>query len=238
MDSALLKLMRDYAFMSMAVYIPGVRPESWHMLDWEHGGRGALVTIPSKKKQVVVIRGSDPTSFDNYRRNFDWSLEYHPRAACRLHAGYAAAADRMLEIVRPQLLDGYDLHLTGHSMGGAVAVCAAALMKGQDERVTVVTFGQPRVTDPAGASRERKFDYWRVEDEDDPVPHFPNPLTFAHFGNALVFPRDRARWLGLSAHLVYDNRPAPAGYLGRLNAAVDGTAPFRVEWESERAQGE
>eukprot|EP00899_Mesostigma_viride_P001297 jgi/Mesvir1/11168/Mv02184-RA.1 len=193
MDSALLKLMRDYAFMSMAVYIPGVRPESWHMLDWEHGGRGALVTIPSKKKQVVVIRGSDPTSFDNYRRNFDWSLEYHPRAACRLHAGYAAAADRMLEIVRPQLLDG-----------------------------------EPR----------EEFDYWRVEDEDDPVPHFPNPLTFAHFGNALVFPRDRARWLGLSAHLVYDNRPAPAGYLGRLNAAVDGTAPFRVEWESERAQGE
>eukprot|EP00899_Mesostigma_viride_P018594 jgi/Mesvir1/26736/Mv20512-RA.1 len=238
MDATLLTLMRDYAFMSMAVYIPGVRPDSWDILEWDHGGRGALVTIPSKKKQIVVIRGSDPTSFDNYRRNFDWSLEYHKDAAIRLHTGYARSADRLLEIVRPRLMEGFDLHMTGHSMGGAIAVCAAAMMKDRDERVTVVSFGQPRVTDHAGARRGRKYRYWRVEDEDDPVPHFPNPLTFSHFGNALVFPRDKARWLGLSAHLVYDNRPAPAGYLGRLTAAVEGSVPYRVEWEEERAQAE
>eukprot|EP00899_Mesostigma_viride_P024956 jgi/Mesvir1/5645/Mv15663-RA.1 len=218
MDPVLLAALRECALYSTAIYFPAAIPETWRVFEYGREGKGAVVTIPRKKRQVVVVRGTVLTSFNNYRTNFDWNLQLDAAFGCKMHAGYADAAKRVVDCVVPQLKDGYAIDWTGHSMGGAVAVCAAALMKPaeSDRSARVMTFGQPMVTDAEGCGvlRERLDGdpYWRVVDEDD----FLN-----------------ARWMGLASHLAFDQgvEATPAGYLGRLNAVVEQVDSFRVEMD-------
>eukprot|EP00899_Mesostigma_viride_P027320 jgi/Mesvir1/7773/Mv11716-RA.1 len=237
MDPVLLAALRECALYSTAIYFPAAIPETWRVFEYGREGKGAVVTIPRKKRQVVVVRGTVLTSFNNYRTNFDWNLQLDPAFGCKMHAGYADAAKRVVDCVVPQLKDGYAIDWTGHSMGGAVAVCAAALMKPaeSDRAARVMTFGQPMVTDAEGCGvlRERLDGdpYWRVVDEDDFLVRFPNPVLFRHFGHAMILKGQNARWMGLASHLAFDQggEATPAGYLGRLNAVFEQVDSFRVE---------
>ncbi len=85
--------------------------------------------------------------------------------------------------------------ITGHSLGGALAVLLAATLSdaGPSARIPVsglYTFGSPRVGDKRFA---KKFDQalkgvnFRVVNLADLVPHLPVEMRFSHGGNRVLF---------------------------------------------------
>lgn len=91
--------------------------------------------------------------------------------------------------------------ITGHSLGGALAVLLAATLRaaGPPSRVPVTglyTFGSPRVGDKRFA---KQFDLaldgpnFRVVNLADLVPHLPPEMLFSHGGNRILFFDDGRR---------------------------------------------
>jgi triacylglycerol lipase len=160
--------------------------EKWQFSDM-HFLRGFHTQgIVARKDNFVVItfRGTEPINAD------DWlsDVNYHqralsPRVAGLVHGGFARAFE---EVLQPMLAAVGDLsrgsqprlYLTGHSLGGALAVLAAAVLGFETSRdvAAVYTYGQPRVGDPDfSAAFDQKFKpvtFLYVNDF-DLVPHVP-----------------------------------------------------------------
>jgi triacylglycerol lipase len=134
---------------------------------------------------VVAFRGTEPINAD------DWlsDVNYHQCTLSDdvpglLHSGFAnALGDGVTEQMRDalaNLVGGEEtrLFLTGHSLGGALAVVAAALLHFHFHRKVagVFTYGQPRVGNPSFSAA---FDHalgpvtFRYVNDMDVVPHVP-----------------------------------------------------------------
>lgn len=143
---------------------------------------------------VLVFRGTDDAEdwFSNinvYRRAIDEG---------EIHSGFAGAYSMIRAEVRDQVAaeDPAHLWITGHSLGGALAlVCAYDLLRYDDRDIRgVVTFGQPRIGDERLARylQEQIGDrYVHFVNEMDAVPHLP--MRFSHCGLLLRFFRGRVQ---------------------------------------------
>ena len=89
-----------------------------------------------------------------------------------------------------ELDPSYNIVLTGHSMGGAIAAIIGAYLHNQGFKVEVITYAQPRVTDNSGASKMQIVDLKRVVIRGDIVNMLP-PFNYAHFGKEIVLEVDR-----------------------------------------------
>jgi hypothetical protein len=81
--------------------------------------------------------------------------------------------------------------VTGYSIGGAMSVLLAKYLAVNGYQVTdVVTFGQPKVTDAAGAGSFADLPLLRFVNHRDPVPHMPpdgiGESNLVHFGPEVV----------------------------------------------------
>ncbi|CAJ0604063.1 unnamed protein product [Cylicocyclus nassatus] len=79
----------------------------------------------------------------------------------------------------------YEIWVTGHSLGGAMASLAAyhiAITYKIPKRIKLVTFGEPRTGDAEYAiDFNKKIDYaFRVVNGRDPVPHVPPFKPYSH----------------------------------------------------------
>ena len=69
-----------------------------------------------------------------------------------LHTGFYIAADDVYQTILPTLNRGYKNRITGHSLGGAIAVILMMFLKEDGYQLEkCITFGQPKVTDKKGA---------------------------------------------------------------------------------------
>ena len=113
-----------------------------------------------------------------------------------VHAGfhneYLRYRERILEYVgqHPEK----DIYVTGHSLGGALAVLNAFDIAAHTQRtVTVFTFGQPRVGGEKfrEAYEELVPDSYRVVVDGDPIARIPGMLIdYEHVGKLLQFDRE------------------------------------------------
>lgn len=104
-----------------------------------------------------------------------------------VHCGFACAWKSIAALIPPQLPDGKPVFVTGHSLGGALAILCAQYLQAREFCVQAVyTFGQPRVGNGAFArachaalgSRT-----WRVVNRADIVPRLPGWLMgYRHAG--------------------------------------------------------
>jgi len=78
------------------------------------------------------------------------------------------------------------IHLTGHSLGGAIATILAAELAKDGYEVSLTTFGSPRVGNSAFAEtfEALKIDHVRVVHADDIVPRMPK-IGYRHVSPAL-----------------------------------------------------
>lgn len=112
-----------------------------------------------------------------------------------VHRGFSAALEsvwRRLDSRLRSLHPARRVLFTGHSLGGALAMLAAARSVDAGHSVwRVVTFGQPRLGNRAFASwydRRLGSRTLRVVNVNDPVPRLPGPLSgYRHCGGELFF---------------------------------------------------
>lgn len=127
-----------------------------------------------------------------------WDLQILGIEGALVHRGYQVAFD----IIRSPLLSVVDesigegsLFISGHSMGGALAVLAGLAMA--HHAPSLLTFGSPRVGDALFSEGVDYIieDYERIEAAGDVVPHLPPSLLwfdkYKSAGDMLYMTSDR-----------------------------------------------
>ena len=91
---------------------------------------------------------------------------------------------------------GYSVQLTGHSLGGAVAVATALLFRSRGASIEkVVTFGAPKLGPRETREAADRIDVLRVVQKDDLIPLLPMSRPFVrkpyvHLGEGIVLDND------------------------------------------------
>ena len=153
----------------------------------------ALLTDVIKKQHIVVVRGT--ANVENALADMDVKLIEDPQTGIRLHQGFLQAATPIFSKLKSELEKEYDIITTGHSLGGAVAVILAMQLQSDNFKVSeIVTFGQPKVTNIAGADKFEDLNVLRFVSPKDLVPIVPpvDPLDlknidiYWHIGREII----------------------------------------------------
>lgn len=124
---------------------------------------------------VLAFRGSDPVTLPNWVTDAVVRLVERPEYQGRVHQGFSSVLKRSWGPILGILEDAGDkpLFLTGHSMGGALAVLAACrLAKLGRPPVAIYTFGSPRIGDRSFCAGYALPTY-RIVNRLDLVPELP-----------------------------------------------------------------
>jgi hypothetical protein len=164
-----------------------------------------FVRSADKRVGVLAFRGTEPTSLINWLTDADTAkYTFGGSKDVHVHSGFFSNVEALwgdiVDVVHPAFEDGLEeLYITGHSLGGAMAVVAAARIFDDDgphhpyDRWRsalrgVYTYGQPIVGDGGFKARFDglfgAFLYRHIYD-DDVVPCLPPTSvdsTFVHFG--------------------------------------------------------
>lgn len=155
----------------------------------------ALIFTSSSTQEIVVsFRGS--VSKQNWIINKDTAwVHYTGHPGAKVHRGFYTAAaqinDKIIPLVHALLAENAQqkLVVTGHSLGGALAVFAALELSKLTDHISLYTYGQPRVgnSDFAKYYSTRKITTVRVTNQGDPVPHTPlHSKGFVHIKHELM----------------------------------------------------
>lgn len=122
--------------------------------------------------QTIAIRGTANEA--NVMLDLDVELKPDTQLNIKLHQGFASGARAILTEIKPYLKADQPIQLTGHSLGGAIAVVLGMYLEKSDFNVAqIITFGQPKVTNVAGAELFTDLPLIRVVTPDDIVPLVP-----------------------------------------------------------------
>lgn len=131
-----------------------------------------LATEKAGGRQLISVRGT--ANIKNGLEDMEILKEHDAHTGVKLHRGFTEDARSILDDLKPKLESDKPLWITGHSLGGAVALVLAMHLDVEGYQVDrVVTFGQPKVTDRKGVKRFRHLPVKRVVDEHDLVPLVP-----------------------------------------------------------------
>ena len=145
---------------------------------------------------IVAFRGTDAGELADWKTNVNRT----PTAGSfgLVHGGYLAAVEllwpRLTASLQRMREGNQSLLLTGHSMGGALAVVAAARFaaEGAIPIAGLYTFGQPPLAEPAfEAELARRVEdrYFRFVNSIDMVPGLHVNIAFRHGGQQLFIDR-------------------------------------------------
>mmetsp|Transcript_22729 Transcript_22729/g.51993 ORF Transcript_22729/g.51993 Transcript_22729/m.51993 type:complete len:404 (-) Transcript_22729:194-1405(-) len=166
------------------------------------------------QRVVLAFRGSKTytqLTMEILKHNL---VDYPGQPGSKVHAYFLQADLGIRPIIRTHIQElteqcpGCTIHITGHSLGGAMAVLAAFWLREthNEQKVSVYTFGQPRVGNYALSVHidSRLPEYYRIINAADIVPHIPScngaiprpfgscvkePLNYWHGGMEIWFPR-------------------------------------------------
>lgn len=165
----------------------------------------------SKRVGVIAFRGTEPTSLINWLTDAN-TVEYRFGDGGYVHSGFFLNLEALwgdvVEAIDTAVKEGLkELYVTGHSLGGAMAVIASARLCQQNREWArrlrgVYTYGQPMVGDGAFRSTcaslfgNAAFPYRHVY-RNDVVPCLPPTSidrTFVHFGDCRIAGSYDDRW--------------------------------------------
>lgn len=148
------------------------------MAETAAGVKAYVETDDAKKLHWVVARGT--SNLANVKVDVDYNKVVDARLQVPLHKGFADTALLVYHFAKPLLKPGYEIRVTGHSLGGAAAVIVLMLLKEDGMKLgQAMTFGQPKVTNRQGVEKYRSLPLLRFVNDKDPVPLLPPLEIFA-----------------------------------------------------------
>jgi triacylglycerol lipase len=188
-------------------------------------------TIVAARKDTVIVAfaGTDPLRLTNWITNF--TVDFSATGA---HRGFDSAVDVIQQNLDAQIGVALQAHpqaklfFTGHSLGGALAVLAAARAAENRSVEAVYTFGMPRT---GGAVFRESYRTYRLHFCKDIVPFVPTTgQKFHHVGQYLHCRSGRFADVAIGTMREADQPDIsgdPAGQLRKLLAPESGLAfPF------------
>lgn len=126
-----------------------------------------LFTLREKHREIVVFRGTD--NMVNWLTNLKVeAVPFKEVPEAKVHNGFYEIAQTVhakLSLDKEKLIT-----VTGHSLGGAVALLYGALLHDDGYDVRVITFGAPPVGNDAFAEANVALEHIRFAHIFDPVP--------------------------------------------------------------------
>jgi hypothetical protein len=138
---------------------------------FDNGGTQAyLATRDEDRMAVLAFRGTEKDFRDI---KTDMNARFYRSGATKTHSGFLDAFKLVEPAIRQALegLDGHKLYLTGHSLGGALALIAARRLS-CDDVAACYTFGSPKVGNEEFGDAI-KVPIYRVVNAADSVPSLP-----------------------------------------------------------------
>jgi hypothetical protein len=152
-------------------------------------------TFDEDDRTIVAIRGTRPAEIRNWIANAIVTGARDTIVRVDVHEGFLVAA-RVVEASLSASLDRRrHIHLTGHSLGGALATLLALRLERRGYTVSVTTFGAPKLTTFAAFAKEprlHQLPLQRIVNAGDVVPHFPTMMdatgtrVYTQFGREWV----------------------------------------------------
>lgn len=160
----------------------------------------ACLAIPSKKTTILIFRGTEFSTTNDFMANLDFVRE---RDACLgqavyVHSGFLEELGDVWEKVHNFVhihakSDYHNLVVTGHSLGGALALlCATRLAVCFISKVECYSFGSPMVggdTFSALFDKLTDLSHYRFENQNDIIPKLKtlSLLGYQHVGQKYYF---------------------------------------------------
>jgi hypothetical protein len=132
--------------------------------------------------QWIAVRGT--ANLRNALTDGRMKIVHEPKLGAYIHGGFLRASHEACDAILQKLDPGMRIRVTGHSLGGAVAVILTMLIaeSGFQRRLDrTITFGQPMVTDRNGVKVLENYQCLRVVNHRDPVAVLPLILSRTHF---------------------------------------------------------
>jgi len=125
---------------------------------------------------IIVIRGT--ANAENVQSDIDVRLVTDDDLGIRLHKGFRDASVTVMQGIDESSLEK-TVHVTGHSLGGAIAQIIGMWLHRKGHNVQVFSYGSPKVSNEVLSSGQPT--HWRVVRLSDPIPFTP-PWPYAHTG--------------------------------------------------------
>ena len=126
---------------------------------------------------IIVIRGT--ANAENVQSDIDVRLVKDGRLSIYLHKGFRDASLGVMEIIDRDHTLEHTVHVTGHSLGGAIAQIIGMWLHKRSHNVQVFSYGSPKIS--SEILPEGQPTHWRVVRRSDPIPFTP-PWPYAHTG--------------------------------------------------------
>lgn len=147
-------------------------------------------TVASDHMVITAFRGTEPKELRDWLSDATTPPWPGPAGTGYIHYGFGEALQSVFPAVKGTLdefrTNGQTMWFTGHSLGGALAMLAAARLHLEEPRLRadgVYTFGQPRTCDRVLAAAYNKGfreHMYRFVNNNDIVPQLPPEPAYTH----------------------------------------------------------
>lgn len=151
-----------------------------------------LEVDPDRREQIITVRGTD--NLDNALQDADYLRAEDSALGIPVHRGFDEDTRAVYADLLPHLNPDYDTYVTGHSLGAAISTLLMMYLHKDGYPVQrSVNFGQPKLTNKAGAKAFDQLPLMRVVDANDVVPLLPATTlldsihgVYTHFGEEVI----------------------------------------------------
>ena len=126
---------------------------------------------------IIVIRGTANTT--NVLSDIDIRMIKDDVLDIYLHKGFRDASTTIIQEVDKYYQLEHTVHVTGHSLGGAIAQIIGMWLHKRGHNVQVFSYGSPKVSSQVLSGGQPT--HWRVVRRSDPIPFTPM-WPYAHTG--------------------------------------------------------
>ncbi len=126
---------------------------------------------------TIVIRGTANKS--NVQSDIDVRLVNDDKLGIYLHKGFRDASVAVMSSIDNGHTIKDTVHITGHSLGGAVAQVIGMWLHKRGHNVQIFSYGSPKVSSQVLSGGQPT--HWRVVRHSDPIPFTP-PWPYFHTG--------------------------------------------------------